>query len=134
MTGFHEPAETGHEPQLRAKRLQLMTQDEAIVLMRTDCHVCKSEGLSSRARVLLRSGKRHVIATLYQVENDWLTQDEAGLSEAAWARLALAEGEVITVTHAPPLVRCESLPWAPRGGQARRGSRRRRSSSTTPRR
>ncbi|NWG54764.1 MAG: thymidine phosphorylase family protein [Hydrogenophilaceae bacterium] len=103
MTGFHEPAETGHEPQLRAKRLQLMTQDEAIVLMRTDCHVCKSEGLSSRARVLLRAGKRHVIATLYQVENDWLAQDEAGLSEAAWARLALAEGEVITVTHAPPL-------------------------------
>jgi hypothetical protein len=33
--------------QLRARRLGLITQPEAIVLMRTDCHVCKSEGLAA---------------------------------------------------------------------------------------
>ena len=41
-----------HAP-LAAKRLGLLTQDEAIVLMRADCHVCRSEGLAARARVLL---------------------------------------------------------------------------------
>jgi thymidine phosphorylase len=61
-----------HPPMLRARRLGLITQDEAIVLMRADCHVCKSEGLAARARVLLSSGGREVVATLYQIDNDWL--------------------------------------------------------------
>ena len=83
---------------LRARRLLLLTQHEAIVLMRTDCHVCKSEG---RARVLLRAGTREVIATLYQIENEWLHPDEVGLSEAAWQRLVLKAGDVIDVENAP---------------------------------
>jgi thymidine phosphorylase len=84
----------------------LLTQDEAIVLMRADCHVCRSEGLASRARVLLSSGERQVIATLYQVDNDWLAPDEAGLSEAAWKRLEAKDGDPI-LAHHPPTV--ESL-------------------------
>ena len=86
---------------LRARRLRLLTQDEAIVLMRTDCHVCKSEGLAARARVLLRAGTCEVIATLYQIENEWLHPDEVGLSEAAWQRLGLNAGDVIEVQNAP---------------------------------
>lgn len=92
-----------HPADLHARRLGLITQDEAIVLMRTDCHVCKSEGLAARARVLLRSGEHEVVATLYQIDNDWLRTDEAGLSEAAWSRLKLQEGGKISVRHAPTL-------------------------------
>jgi thymidine phosphorylase len=92
-----------HPTALRARRLRLITQDEAIVLMRTDCHVCKSEGLAARARVLLSAGGREVVATLYQIENDWLAADEAGLSEAAWSRLKLEEGGELSVRHAPTL-------------------------------
>ena len=92
-----------HPTNLRARRLGLITQDEAIVLMRTDCHVCKSEGLAARARVLLRSGEREVVATLYQIENDWLQTDEAGLSEAAWSRLKMDEGGELRVRNAPTL-------------------------------
>jgi thymidine phosphorylase len=90
-----------HPTNLRARRLGLITQDEAIVLMRTDCHVCKSEGLAARALVLLSAGDRQVIATLYQIENDWIQTDEAGLSEAAWLRLGLEEGGELSVRHAP---------------------------------
>ena len=86
---------------LRARRLGLLTQDEAIVLMRTDCHVCKSEGLAARARVLVRAGTRELIATLYQIENEWLHLDEVGLSEAAWRRLDLKPGEVLDVENTP---------------------------------
>jgi thymidine phosphorylase len=90
-------------PTLTVKRLGLLTQDEAIVLMRSDCHVCRSEGLSSRARVLLSANGHEVVATLYQIDNDWLTSCEAGLSEAAWRRLAVKDGDPLTVRHAPTL-------------------------------
>lgn len=86
---------------LRSRRLHLLTQDEAIVLMRTDCHVCKSEGLAARARVLVRAGTREVIATLYQIENEWLHIDEVGLSEVAWRRLGVSDGDAIHVENAP---------------------------------
>jgi len=86
---------------LKARRLRLLSQHEAIVLMRADCAVCKSEGLAGRARVSLQAGARQVIATLYQVDADWLHHDEAGLSEAAWSLLGVDEGTAITVRHAP---------------------------------
>ena len=103
MTAANTSAQADPGSHLKARRLALLTQDEAIVLMRTDCHVCISEGLASRARVLLSAGGREVIATLYQTDNDWLALDEAGLSEAAWKRLEIADGDHIAVRHAPPL-------------------------------
>lgn len=69
--------------------------------MRADCAVCRSEGLAARARVSLSVGARQVIATLYQVDGDWLHHDEAGLSEAAWTLLDVSEGAAVTVRHAP---------------------------------
>ncbi len=93
-----------HTPtSLKAKRLHLLAQDEAIVFLRADCPVCRSEGLSARALVLLSAGDREVIATLYQVANAWIGPDEAGLSEAAWRRLDVSEGEPVRVRHPPPL-------------------------------
>jgi thymidine phosphorylase len=95
---------TGAGPaMLKVRRLGLLTQDEPIVLMRADCHVSKSEGLASRARVLLKANGCEVIATLYEVSNDWLTVDEAGLSEAAWTRLNAKDGDLLKVRHPPAL-------------------------------
>lgn len=79
---------------LRVKRLGLM---------HLNCHVAKSEGLASRARVLLRCGGHEVIATLYEADNDWLGPDEAGLSEAAWARLQAKPGDALSVSHPPSI-------------------------------
>jgi thymidine phosphorylase len=88
---------------LKARRLGVVTADEAVVFMREDCHVCRAEGLGSRARVLLTAGDRSVVATLYQVTSGLLGQGEAGLSEAAWQKLGAAEGAAIVVSHPPPL-------------------------------
>jgi thymidine phosphorylase len=97
----------GHPPlksnSVRVRRLGLDTQYEAIVFMRKDCQVCRSEGFSAHARVLLCNGKRRVIATLYQVTGDLIGHAEAALSESAWFRLGLKEGDSITVTHPEPL-------------------------------
>ena len=87
---------------LRAKRLQLHTQQQAVVIMRTDCHVCRSEGLGSRSQVLVSSSGRQVQATLFQIEGDnLLAIDQIALTETAWQILRIEEGAAVTVTHAP---------------------------------
>ncbi|HEX7946001.1 MAG TPA: thymidine phosphorylase family protein [Phenylobacterium sp.] len=93
----------GSPPTLRARRLRLFTQHDAIVLMREDCAVCRSEGHGPRAQVMLVANGREVMATLYQVGETVLGVDEAGLSEAAWERLGIAEGDAIQVRHPPAL-------------------------------
>jgi len=88
---------------LRARRFGVDTQHEAVVFMRKDCPVCRSEGFTAHARVLLARGDRAIIATLYQVTDHLLAHDEAGLSESAWRRLELSEGETVSVGHPRPL-------------------------------
>jgi thymidine phosphorylase len=88
---------------LRARRLGIDTHSETVVFMRKDCPVCRSEGFTSHNRIMLAAGEQWVIATLYQVESDFLNQDEAGLSDATWTRLELKEGDHITARHAPPV-------------------------------
>lgn len=102
-TSPHESTPADAAP-LRAKRMGILTLDEPIVFMRTDCHACRSEGLSSRSRVLLQSGGKSVVATLYQVTSELLDAGEAGLSEAAWEQLDLTEGDLIVARHPDPLV------------------------------
>jgi thymidine phosphorylase len=84
---------------LRARRIGIDTHHEAVVLMRKDCPVCRSEGFTAHTRVRLTYGKRAIIATLYQVTSDLLEHDEVALSEAAWSRLGLADGEMVAVHH-----------------------------------
>src|SRR5678816_1363604 len=97
--------EDGHnaaEPHyLKARRLGVRTHQEAVVYMRTDCHVCRSEGLTPQSRVLLRNGRHEIIATLHQVSSDLMEAGEAGLSEVAWERLAVNEGDLLYASHPP---------------------------------
>lgn len=92
-----------HGNHVRARRLGIDTQYEAVIFMRKDCQVCRSEGFTAHARVLLRSKTSQVIATLYQVTGDLVAHDEAILSEPAWKRLELTDGETITINHPAPL-------------------------------
>lgn len=92
-------------PTLTARRLGLLSQHEAIVLMRKDSPVCRSEGHAPRSQVLLMAKGREVTATLYQIDGgDLLQAHEAGLSEAAWDRLGVTDGAVIQVRHPPTLM------------------------------
>ncbi|HEX2654332.1 MAG TPA: thymidine phosphorylase family protein [Xanthobacteraceae bacterium] len=102
-----QPNPVAHERsasnRVRVRRLGLDTQYEAVVFMHKECQVCRSEGFSAHARVLLRNGKRQVIATLYQATGDLIAHDEAALSESAWTRLGISEGDLITIAHPAPL-------------------------------
>lgn len=96
-------------PTVTARRLGLLTQHEMIVLMRADSPVCHSEGHAPRSQVLLTAHGREVTATLYQISDGFLEPDEAGLSEAAWAHLGVAEGDPVVVRHPQPLASMSSV-------------------------
>lgn len=93
---------------LRARRIGLHTQREPVVIMRRDCPLCRSEGLGPRSQVLLRAAGREVTAILFQGAEEWLERDEIGLSDAAWSLLEGREGELVSVSHVPPL---HSMQW-----------------------
>ena len=88
---------------VRARRLGLDTQYEAVVFMHKQCQVCRSEGFLAHTRVLLCKDGRQVVATLYHASGDLVGHDEAALSESAWSRLGLMDGDRIIVTHLAPL-------------------------------
>ena len=88
---------------LAALRLGIETPNEAHIFMHKDCHVCRAEGFSARTRVVVSSGTKSVIATLYPVTSGLVGLDQAGLSEWAWKALGLAAGAQMAVSHAPPL-------------------------------
>lgn len=88
---------------LAVRRMGIETQQEYVVYMHRDCHVCRSEGFAAQARVSLHLNERSIIATLNVVDPPLLELGEAGLSNSAWHALAPAKGDRITVSHAPTL-------------------------------
>jgi thymidine phosphorylase len=95
--------ELGRSNFLKARRLGIDTHHEAVVFMRQDCHVCRSEGFEAHARVSIANGSKSIIATLYKVAGQLLAPGEAGLSESAWKRLAMEDNDEITASHPRPL-------------------------------
>jgi len=89
-------------PQMRARRLGLKTGDEAVVFVREDCSVCRSEGFTTLARIRLSNGANSIIATLYTT-TQFIDPGEVGLSEAAWHALGIVEGAPLQVSHPKPL-------------------------------
>ena len=90
-------------PPLRAVRMYLHAQHQPVALMRTDCHVCRSEGLAPRSQVLIVAGEREVQALLYQIDSDLLATGQVALSEAAWTALDIGDGDSVVVRHPPVL-------------------------------
>lgn len=88
---------------LRLCRLGIDTHQEAVVYMRQDCHVCRSEGFAAQGRIQVTLGERTIVATLGQITSDLLGHGEASLSDAAWHRLGAKDGDEISVIHARPV-------------------------------
>jgi thymidine phosphorylase len=96
--------ETNASPNvLIARRLGINTQQEAVVFMREDCHICRAEGFAAHTRIRIDHGDHSIIATLYQVTSDILRSNEVGMSESAWRRLALQDSAKVSVRHPAPL-------------------------------
>lgn len=97
------PPDARERHALKLRRLGIDTQQDHVVYMRPDCHVCRAEGFSAQARIQVEVNGRTIVATLGRIADGLLAPGEASLSENAWRRLAAAEGDEIAVSHAPPL-------------------------------
>ena len=93
----------GGESTHRARRLGIDTGQEAVVYLRADSPIVRSEGFDSQTRVEVLAGTRALRATLGVVSGPILGAGEVGLSEVAWARLGLAEGMRVRFRHPRPL-------------------------------
>lgn len=97
---------------LRLKHLGICTYKEAVVYIRRDNYICRSEGFEARSRIRITYKDKSIIATLNIVTSNLLRLDEAGLSEYAWSELGANEGDLIGLSHAEQLtsmdfVRCK---------------------------
>ena len=96
--GAHQSADV-----LRAKRVGIDTYREPVIFLTATSPVCRAEGWTAHARIDVSCGGRSVAATLHVVNNGLLSEDEAGLSNAAWDWLGLANGDMVRLSHAAPL-------------------------------
>ncbi|MBI3284635.1 MAG: thymidine phosphorylase family protein [Burkholderiales bacterium] len=88
---------------LHMRRLGIDTYQEPVIYMRSDCHVCKSEGFEAQSRIEVWHGERRIIATLNVITSSLLKAQEAGLSESAWRALDGREGGAVRVMHPLPV-------------------------------
>lgn len=102
-TGEKQSRPGEYSGKLHLRRLGIDTYREAVVYMREDCSVCRSEGFEAQSRVLVRHKSNSIIATLNVVKNGLLAPGEAGLSEAAWQLLNADEGDCVELSHPPTL-------------------------------
>ncbi|WP_415901737.1 thymidine phosphorylase family protein [Neptuniibacter sp. QD29_5] len=88
---------------LSACRLGLDTHQEPTIYLRHDSPVCRSEGFSALSRVMVRTERKHLIATLNMVTSNLLMPGEIGFSESAWKRMELREGNSVWLSHPKPV-------------------------------
>ncbi len=99
MNDLHD----AHVAGLTPVRSGIDAHHEAVVFMRRDCPVCRSEGLEGHSRVQAHVGTRSVIAQLFVVEGDLIAPGTVALSEAAWTALSPQPGEAARFSHPPTL-------------------------------
>lgn len=103
MTATGADAAHDHHAALRLRRLGIDTQQEMVIYMRRDCHVCRAEGFRALTRVQIQLCEHHILASLNVVDSDLLAPGEAGLSNGAWLALGARDDDVVRVTHAPTI-------------------------------
>ncbi|KTC66392.1 thymidine phosphorylase (plasmid) [Legionella adelaidensis] len=86
---------------LQLKYLGINTSKAAVIYMREDCHICRSEGFVAETRVQVTLNNQSIIATINTTElaSNLLKQHEAGLSRYAWDLLKANVGDEISISH-----------------------------------
>ncbi|SDD88608.1 thymidine phosphorylase [Pricia antarctica] len=88
---------------LKYKHLGIHTQNEYVVYMREDCHVCISEGFEALTRIRVSNLKTSTVASLHMITSEVLLQGEIGLSDTAAEKLRVTGGETLYVSHLEPI-------------------------------
>lgn len=99
----------GGKQTLTLTSLGIDTYKEAVIYLRADCEVCKSEGFEAFTRVRVQLGERSIIATIHTVKSNLLRHCQASLSEYAWKMLGAKEGDEVQLSHPRPLTSLEDI-------------------------
>ncbi len=89
--------------QLKFKKLGIDTQQEHVVYMRSDCHICKSEGFSALTRIKVSNNDKSIVASLNVIESELLSPGEISLSKGAREALQVPEEAYLILSHIPPV-------------------------------
>lgn len=97
---IHDTVEPGIR--LPVRRAGIDTYRQPVLYLHQGCLVCRAEGFAALTRIRVKCGDREIIAILNVVIGDWLSEDEAALSEAAWQALSPGPGALAEFAHAEP--------------------------------
>jgi len=95
---------------LRVKRLPLNTFRENVIVLGRNCSALHPERFAGSRKLAVRSALTSIIASLDIAEGgDLVANDEVGLTEPAFRRLGVKEGERVAVTPAPAPASLDSV-------------------------
>jgi len=88
---------------LKACRLGIDTHHEPNIYLRSDSHVCKSEGFEALSRVRVNTEHKQIVATLNMVTSDIVPEGHIGFSGAAWEMLEMRFEDQVWLSHPKPV-------------------------------
>ncbi|WP_452600718.1 thymidine phosphorylase family protein [Pontimicrobium sp. MEBiC06410] len=92
-----------HSNVLKYKHIGIYTQNENVVYMREDCHVCISEGFEALTRIRVSTTTNSIVASLNIINSNILLPNEIGLSDAAAKKLKISDNDTLQVSHLEPI-------------------------------
>jgi thymidine phosphorylase len=88
---------------LKLRRLGIDTYRENVAYLHRDCEIYRAEGFQALSKVKICSNNQRILAVLNVVDDDKIvTPNDLGLSEEAFAKLGLAEDQLVSIEHAEP--------------------------------
>jgi len=88
---------------LRVRRLGIDTYRENVAYMNRECEVYRAEGFQALSKVKICVNGKRILAVLNVVDDHSIVSaGDLGLSEEAFAKLAVEEGQLVSIEHAEP--------------------------------
>jgi thymidine phosphorylase len=99
----HTPTPADAPAPLRLKRVAIDTYRENVAYLHRDCAIYRAEGFQALAKVEVRANGRRILATLNVVDDASIVgPEQLGLSEDAFAQIAVPDGHEASIRQAEP--------------------------------
>jgi thymidine phosphorylase len=88
---------------LHVRRLGIDTYRENVAYLHRDCELYRAEGFQALSKVKICVNGKRILAVLNVVDDHSIvTPTDLGLSEEAFAKLGVKEGQLVSIEHAEP--------------------------------
>lgn len=88
---------------LKLKSIRIDTYKDNVAFLARNCGAYRPEEFQAFKKIEVMAGDHHLLASLLITDDDNIVRaDELGLSEQAFRRMGLAEGELVTIAPAQP--------------------------------